>query len=219
MFDFSEDQGRLGAAAIDLTVEKAQTIHEDWSKIAFDGVLAVLLLPLMVFAGLLLLILNPIFNPGPLLFRQTRMGLACKPFTALKFRTMAEVAVAERGAFDKLEAERISRFANVLRKMRFDELPQIINVLRGDMSMIGPRPDLYEHACTYIDEIPDYAMRHVVMPGITGYAQVTVGYVDGRVGVARKVAADHHYVQFASLKLDLWIAWRTIWVILSRQGC
>jgi lipopolysaccharide/colanic/teichoic acid biosynthesis glycosyltransferase len=105
-----------------------------------------------------------------------------------------------------------------LRRSRLDELPQILNVLRGEMSLIGPRPDTFEHACVYLREIPGYAARHQVMPGISGYAQTEVGYVDGLDGIHRKVAADHYYLKHASFALDLWITWRTIGVVLTRQG-
>ena len=189
------------------------------SKIIFDDVLAVLLLLPLTMIGLALLLLNPLLNPGTLVYRQTRMGQGCRPFTAYKFRTMSAATGPARGAFDGVERARISRFARLLRKMRIDELPQIINVLRGEMSLIGPRPDLFEHAQVYLETVPGYAERHVAMPGITGYAQVTVGYVEEAEGVARKVAADHRYIQDANFVLDLWIAWRTVGVIILGRGC
>ena len=125
---------------------------------------------------------------------------------------------AARGAFDALETDRINFLGRLIRGTRIDELPQIINVLRGEMSLIGPRPDSYDHACVYVREIPGYADRHHVMPGISGFAQTEVGYVDGLDGIKRKVAADTYYIANASFWFDLWITWRTLHVVLARRG-
>ena len=189
-----------------------------WSKRVFDVTLSTLLLGVLGCAVVALFVLNPFFIRGPLFFYQRRMGLAGHPFRAVKFRSMRPAGVEARGAFDALEEERISRFGGVMRKCRIDELPQIINVLRGEMSLIGPRPDLYEHACFYQTNVPGYAARHQVMPGISGYAQTEVGYVDGESGVQRKVAADLFYVAHRNFRFDLWIAWRTICVVAGRRG-
>ncbi|WP_341366849.1 sugar transferase [Yoonia sp. BS5-3] len=187
-------------------------------KRIFDYALALcLLVPLVAFAALLL-ILNPFMNAGPLMFCQQRMGHHCKPFTALKFRSMLPADPAARGAFDALETDRITALGRLIRRSRIDELPQILNVLRGEMSLIGPRPDSYDHACVYLREIPGYAARHQVMPGISGFAQTEVGYVDGLEGVKRKVAADNYYIANASFWFDLWITWRTVYVVLARRG-
>lgn len=188
------------------------------SKQVFDIGLSILLLVPLALIALTILTLNPWLNRGSLMHPQKRMGLAGQPFMALKFRTMAPAATSPRGAYDLLEEHRISRFGRLLRKTRVDELPQIINVLRGEMSLIGPRPDLYDHACVYLQSVPDYAARHQIMPGISGFAQTEVGYVDGIDGIQRKVAADLYYIAHAGFWFDLWITWRTICVILGRKG-
>lgn len=189
------------------------------SKRVFDIGISVALLPVLACFGLMLLVLNPIFNRGGLMYYQRRMGQGGQPFWAFKFRTMRPmVATTARGAYDRLEEDRISRFGCILRKARIDELPQILNVLRGEMSLIGPRPDLYDHACVYLKSVPGYARRQQMVPGISGYAQTEVGYVDGKEGVKRKVAADLYYAMHASFRFDLWIAWRTICVIVARKG-
>jgi lipopolysaccharide/colanic/teichoic acid biosynthesis glycosyltransferase len=162
--------------------------------------------------------LNPWHNRGPLLFCQDRMGLGCRPFRAWKFRSMTEADTIDRGAFDALDTHRITPLGGILRRTRLDELPQVINVLRGEMSLIGPRPDFYEHALTYLDTIPGYRERHSVLPGISGHAQTEVGYVDGIEGMHAKVAADLVYVQNASLRFDLRITWRTLAVVAGRHG-
>ena len=149
------------------------------------------------------------------MFSQLRMGQDCRPFAAFKFRTMHAAGSGARGAFDVLEHDRVTRLGAFLRKMRIDELPQIINVLRRDMILIGPRPDCYDHARVYLREVPGYAARHAVLPGISGLAQTQVGYVDGYEGGKSNVAADHYYLKHASFRLDMWIAWRTVCIFLA----
>jgi lipopolysaccharide/colanic/teichoic acid biosynthesis glycosyltransferase len=218
MFDFHGGPFGLDDAPFDAVLEDKDAARGSWSKVIFDVSLSVLLLVPLVLITLFLTLLNPIFNAGPLVFVQRRMGQDCQPFTAIKFRTMQPDTGPRRGAFDALEVDRISRFGHFMRKTRIDELPQIINVLRGEMSLIGPRPDLYEHARVYLDAVPGYAARHKIMPGISGFAQTEIGYVDGLDGVHRKVAADLYYAAHASFGFDLWIAWRTICVVLGRKG-
>lgn len=188
------------------------------SKRAFDVVVSlILLLPLLLVAATLL-VLNPWLNRGPLFFVQDRMGQDCRRFRAWKFRTMTEVGRIERGAFDALDIHRITPLGAVLRKSRIDELPQVFNVLRGEMSLIGPRPDYWDHAVVYLETLPGYRERHSAKPGISGYAQTEVGYVDGIEGMHKKIAADLFYVRHASLRLDSWIAMRTIAVVFGRHG-
>ncbi|KJZ21055.1 glycosyl transferase [Loktanella sp. S4079] len=171
----------------------------------------------LVFCATLLVLLNPFANPGRLWFWQQRMGKDCKPFYVLKFRTMRE-GPSRRGAFDPLEKGRVTVLGQFLRRARLDELPQVINVLRGEMSLIGPRPDCYEHAVVYAQQVPGYTARHSVLPGISGYAQTQIGYVDSFASISRKVAADLYYIDQACFGFDMRIAWRTIIVILTRSG-
>lgn len=216
MFDFQNDAIEY-ISAVDGRLTKPLS-STAFAKRMFDIVVACfLLVPLTVFA-LVLIALNPIVNAGPLLFRQDRMGYLCKPFTALKFRSMGAAKGIARGAFDALETDRITPLGRFIRRTRIDELPQIINVLRGEMSLIGPRPDSYDHACVYLREVPGYAARHQVLPGISGLAQTEVGYVDGLDGIQRKVAADAFYIAHATFVFDLWITWRTLCVVLGRRG-
>ena len=186
-------------------------------KRGFDLSVCLLLLPMLLGVALALLLLNPWANRGPLFFVQERMGRGCRPFRAWKFRTMACASI-ERGAFDALDAHRITPLGGWLRRSHLDELPQVINVLSGEMSLIGPRPDYFEHARIYLDAVPGYRERHQVRPGISGYAQTELGYVDGLEGLQAKVEADLHYVRHASLALDLRIAWKTLLAVLRRQG-
>ncbi|ROT98089.1 sugar transferase [Histidinibacterium lentulum] len=183
-----------------------------------DIVGSAVLAPVVGVVALALLALNPFWNPGPLFFRQPRMGRGCLPFMALKFRTMRPAEAVTRAADDPLEEDRITPLGRVLRKMRLDELPQVLNVLAGEMSLIGPRPDFYDHAVTYLASIPRYRQRHMIRPGISGLAQTEVGYVSSIRETRRKVSADLYYIQHASLRMDAWIVWRTLKVVLTRAG-
>ncbi|MBD3680044.1 MAG: sugar transferase [Rhodobacteraceae bacterium] len=188
-------------------------------KRAFDILGSLSLLPVMGLTGVTLLLLNPVLNPGPLLYCQIRMGRHCKPFCAIKFRTMAPLCGPEtRGAEDPLEQDRIPPLGQLLRKSRIDELPQILNVLRGEMSLIGPRPDAIDHAQHFLRTVPGYRERHALRPGISGLAQVTVGYVEGSEGTRAKVAADLVYISRSSFRLEAKIIGLTLLTILRLRG-
>lgn len=189
-----------------------------FSKRLFDLLVCALLLPVTLLVGAVLLVLNPTLNRGPLFFVQERMGKDCRPFRALKFRSMNCAKDNRRGAEDPLEIDRITRLGSVLRKARIDELPQIFNVLAGQMSLIGPRPDSFEHAKVFLKAIPAYRLRHAVLPGISGYAQTEVGYVEGVEATRRKVDADLYYIANRNLRMEVWLVWRTIKTMISRAG-
>lgn len=188
------------------------------SKRLFDIGVSILLLPVLLFGTIVLLVLNPVYNQGPVFYSQQRMGRRTEPFTAYKFRSMRVVPDVDRGAHDPLEIDRITTLGHFLRKSRIDEIPQIINVLKGEMSLIGPRPDYYGHAKEYVKTIPGYRARHAVKPGISGFAQTEVGYADTIDAVAAKVAADLFYIRNRRVLLEAWIAWRTIATVLGRKG-
>jgi lipopolysaccharide/colanic/teichoic acid biosynthesis glycosyltransferase len=188
-----------------------------WKR-AFDLTGALLLLPIMVIVAAVLIVANRRLNPGPLFYAQKRMGQNCVPFRAIKFRTMHCSSEITRGAYDDLEHDRITPFGKFLRRTRLDELPQVINILRQDMSLIGPRPDYYDHAVVYIDTVLGYRERHRMRPGISGYAQVRHGYIEGIEGVRSKVFADLQYISKASILVDLKITWWTIKVVAGRKG-
>ncbi|OWU78010.1 hypothetical protein ATO3_01230 [Marinibacterium profundimaris] len=176
-------------------------------------------LPLILVVGATLLVLNPVLNPGPLFFRQERMGRGRVTFTMWKFRTMTPAAPGlQRAADTGVETDRITRLGAVLRTYRIDELPNFLNVLTGEMSVIGPRPDAAHHARHFLEQIPHYAARYAARPGITGLAQVEAGYAEGVEATARKAAYDEIYVARASLALDLRILLRTVTVVASGSG-
>ena len=187
-------------------------------KRVFDAVVSLFLLPLTAIVAVMLLLLNPIFNPGPLFYAQPRMGRDCRAFMVLKFRTMQPAERVARGADDPVETDRMRPFGRFLRKRRLDELPQILNVLRGDMSLIGPRPDYFHHARRFVRQVPGYRERHAIRPGISGLAQVEVGYVQGLDATRSKVKADLDYIQNAGFRMDAWVFWRTLRVVFGAKG-
>lgn len=189
------------------------------AKVLFDLIFSTLVLvPAVVITALGLLVLNPIFNPGPLLYAQIRMGRGCKPFRAYKFRTMQPGNGRHRGPDDPIETDRITPLGHFLRRARFDELPQILNVYRGEMSLIGPRPDYFRHAHHYMRTIPGYRARHAVRPGISGLAQIELGYAEGLDATRLKTAADLDYIRRANFRLDTWILWQTMVAVWRMRG-
>ena len=146
-------------------------------------------------------------SPGPILFRQIRVGRGRRHFVMLKFRTMRSNA-EEDSAWSRREDDRRTRFGSLLRKLSLDELPQAINVLRGDMSLVGPRPELPHFVDQFREDIPLYMMRHQVRPGITGWAQIH-GY-RGDTPIRERVQHDLYYIENWSIWLDMQILLSTI---------
>lgn len=188
------------------------------SKRVFDILMGLVLLPAVGVMTLVLLVLNPLWNKGSLFYVQKRMGRNCQAFRAFKFRTMSDAPRMNRKADDPLEECRITVLGRFLRKSRIDELPQIFNVIRGDMSLIGPRPDYFPHALQYLKSVPGYRDRHVVRPGISGLAQIEVGYVQSSEETRRKVQADLRYIENMGFGLDTRLVLRTIGVVIKGLG-
>jgi lipopolysaccharide/colanic/teichoic acid biosynthesis glycosyltransferase len=185
-------------------------------KRGFDFLLAMVLLPLIAPILGVCAVLIKLETPGPILFRQARIGFRGRPFTILKLRTMSHNHGGEDYTFK--DDERITRVGRFLRHYRIDELPQIFNILRGEMSWIGPRPEAMSLAYWYEREVPFYVYRHIVLPGITGWAQVHQGNV-AEVGAARlKLEYDFYYIKHFSYWLDVVIVIKTLRVVLTRFG-
>jgi lipopolysaccharide/colanic/teichoic acid biosynthesis glycosyltransferase len=153
---------------------------------------------------------------GPVLFRQERMGFRGQPFVMVKLRTMH--TSGEGAAFTTESDARITPVGRFLRRYRIDELPQIINILRGDMSWIGPRPESMELADWYEGEVPFYAYRHIVRPGISGWAQVNQGNVAEIEAATGKLRYDFYYIKYFSPWLDVLIVARTIRTVFTGFG-
>ena len=188
------------------------------SKRLFDIIISLLLLPILFIVSIFLFFLNPFYNSGRLVFIQERMGKNCKAFFAIKFRTMSPIEEITRKYDEPIELDRITSLGRILRRTRIDELPQILNVLRGDMSLIGPRPDYYVHALEYLKKVEGYSDRHTIRPGITGLSQVRLGYVDNLETISKKVSIDNYYIQNVGYIIELKIIFSTILVILRGIG-
>lgn len=187
-------------------------------KRLIDLILSSLLLLLSAPLILLCGILVKLTSKGPMLFSQTRVGLNNNPFTIYKIRTMSKDAEAQGAQWAAENDPRITRFGNFLRATRIDELPQCWNVLKGDMSFVGPRPERPEFTSGLAEQIPYYDLRHIIKPGLTGWAQVNYTYGSSTKDALRKLQFDLYYIKNYSLLLDLNILLRTIRVTLMRAG-
>lgn len=188
--------------------------------IAAVVLLSPILLPVM---GIVALIVR-LDSKGPVLFFQERLGYRGETFRMVKFRTMRDRVVDDNhearrdDAMTKDDDDRITRVGRILRKSRLDELPQAWNILMGDMSWIGPRPEARDLADWYESEIPFYSYRHIVRPGITGWAQVNQGHVTDLDSIQSKLRYDFFYVKNLSLWLDVLIALKTLRVMAGGFG-
>ena len=157
-------------------------------------------------------------SPGPILFSQTRVGQRGRLFTAYKFRTMWKNAEAQGAVWATKDDPRVTAIGRVLRSTRIDEIPQLWNVLRGDMAFVGPRPERPEFVLWLSQEIPFYDLRHMIRPGITGWAQVRYHYGASLEETKHKLEYDLYYIKHQSIGLDLLIMFETIKTILMRRG-
>jgi sugar transferase (PEP-CTERM system associated) len=157
-------------------------------------------------------------SPGPVFFSQTRVGRGGRPFVLRKFRTMWRDAETSGAVWAASNDPRVTPLGSFMRKTRLDEIPQLWNVLRGDMSFVGPRPERPEFVRWLKDEIPYYDLRHMIRPGITGWAQVRYKYGASLEETRRKLEYDLYYVKHLSLGLDLLILFETIKTILTQRG-
>lgn len=176
--------------------------------------LFVLLFPIMVLVGLMI----KLDSPGPIFYSQLRTGLNGQPFRVYKFRSMYQDAEKQGAQWASQRDSRITRVGHWLRLLRIDELPQIWNVWRGEMSLIGPRPERPEFDVKLKEAIPYYELRYLVKPGITGWAQVLYPYGASIEDAYEKLSYDIYYMKNYSLWLDLVIAFKTIKVVLLGKG-
>lgn len=182
------------------------------SDVALALVVLLLAAPLLALAAIAVLL----DDGGPVFFRQTRVGRHRQPFTLYKLRTMR---VAQDGArYTAKGDKRITRVGHFLRVSRLDELPQLWNVLKGDMSMIGPRAEWDLLVADYEKQIPCYHFRHLVRPGITGWAQVNYPYGASLDDTLRKLEYDLYYIRHYSFRLDAAIVLKTVHVMLFGKG-
>lgn len=190
------------------------------TKRLIDLTLAIAVLPVLAVMVPVVLVGNLMAGRGPLMFRQVRVGYGGKPFTMLKFRTMIPSAATADGAGDWTSANdpRVTRFGHLMRRAHLDELPQAINVLRGDLSIVGPRPEQPQYVKALSEKLPFYGMRHVVRPGITGWAQVKWWYASNEIDTYQKLQYELFYLRHQSLALDAKICARTVRHVLLGWG-
>jgi exopolysaccharide biosynthesis polyprenyl glycosylphosphotransferase len=176
--------------------------------------LLILLWPLMLVAVMLI----KKDSPGPAIFKQTRVGEGKKEFTLYKFRSMVQNAETNGAMWAQKDDPRITQLGHWLRTTRIDELPQLINVIKGDMSLVGPRPERPEFVRDLEQEIPYYYIRHTVKPGITGWAQIMYPYGSTHEDALKKLEYELYYIKNMSLLLDVKILCRTIGVMVFGEG-
>ena len=182
--------------------------------IALALMLLVLTAPVLIGAALAI----RLTDPGPIFYRQVRVGHDGKPFTLLKFRSMRVDAEAAGAVWARKADDRVTPVGRFLRRSRIDEIPQAFNVLGGAMSFVGPRPERPEFTGLLAEQVPHYDARHLVKPGLTGWAQVNYPYGASVEDAANKLAFDLYYVKHFSLVLDVFIVVKTLKVAFAGEG-
>ena len=218
---YEDHTGRLPIVHLhegwELTVPLARRTAYVQAKRVVDTALVLITLPLSLVLGVIIALAIRVDSRGAAIFRQERIGREGKPFMLYKFRTMrSESAVQAR--FAEPRDDRLTRVGRVLRRIRIDELPQLWNVLKGDLSLVGPRPEQGPFVERFSQTIPFYTHRHLVRPGLTGWAQVNFGYADSEADTVEKLSYDLFYVKHLSVWLDIEILGRSVWTVLSGFG-
>lgn len=190
----------------------------DLAKRGMDVALVVVTLPLWLALCGVVGVAVKLSSPGPVLFSQIRVGRDGHSFRLWKFRSMRYEPQPTSARFAQVHDDRITPVGRVIRRWRLDELPQLFNVLLGHMSLIGPRPEQAEFVDAFASRIPAYTYRHLVRPGLTGWAQMQQGYADSEEGAAVKLSYDLYYVANYSVALDLLIIYKTIRIVFSGFG-
>jgi len=186
-------------------------------SIVVSSMLLLLSFPVM----LLLMVLIKLDSKGPIFYRQERIGQDGEIFTLWKFRSLIQDAESETGPVWSKGADkdpRITRIGGLMRKVRLDELPQLFNVFKGDMSFVGPRPERPHFVQQLSETIPFYSLRHIVKPGITGWAQINYGYANSMDLTVEKLQYDLFYIKNMSWFLDSLIILETIKTVLVKEG-
>jgi exopolysaccharide biosynthesis polyprenyl glycosylphosphotransferase len=189
-------------------------VTKRWLDIASSALSLILSLPLCLFVALAI----KLDSSGPVFYRQERVGQDGKTFTMLKFRSMRNDAEENGPKWAAINDDRITRVGRFIRKYRLDEIPQMINVLKGDMSFIGPRPERPIFVDKFAKEIPYYPQRHVVKPGISGWAQIRYPYGASKEDALKKLKYDLYYIRHFSIFFDISIILETGKVVLLGKG-
>ena len=196
-----------------------QNVLRNFIKRSFDVVVSATLIALSLPVVLLAAALIRLESSGHVIYRQERVGFRGRTFTVLKLRSMASDAEKDgRATWASINDTRITRVGRFIRRARIDEIPQLLNVLKGEMSFVGPRPERPEFVAMLTEQIPFYAVRHSVKPGLTGWAQVRYSYGATVEQSIRKLEYDLYYVKNHTLLLDLFILLETVRVVLLGEG-
>jgi len=195
-------------------VKASQQIFRRLVSITASFILLAICLPFIPF----IILAVRLSSPGPIFFRQTRVGLRGRPFSVIKFRTMRQDAESRGAVWATKNDPRVTPLGRFMRRTRLDEIPQLWNVLRGEMGFVGPRPERPEFVQWLSGEIPFYELRHLIRPGITGWAQVRYHYGASLEETKQKLEYDLYYVKHLSLGLDLLIMFETVKTILLGRG-
>ncbi len=194
--------------------------HEVWlpPKRFIETLMVLVAAPIWLVVGAIASLLVLIADGRPVFFSQDRVGKQGDVFTMLKLRTMRKDSEADGARFAGDDDDRLIRFGRFLRRSRIDEIPQLIHVLTGEMSLVGPRAEQVPFVFKFAETIPFYQLRHLIRPGITGWSQVKFGYADGEVGTMEKLTYDLYYLKHMSPALDMRILWLSVWTILTGAG-
>lgn len=218
---YEEQLGRLPLVHIargwELAVPVGRSDYEPLKRF-IDLVLVVVTAPLWLLLAAPIWVAVRLDSPGKAIYAQTRVGRYGSPFTLHKFRTMVDDAEQAGPRFATPGDPRLTRVGRWLRRFRMDEIPQLWGVLKGDLSLVGPRPERPHFAAHFEREIPFFSYRTLVRPGITGWAQVNYGYADDVADTVEKLTFDLYYVRHMSIWLDLQILARSVWTVLSGFG-
>ena len=187
-------------------------------KRAFDVLVTLLTSIIWVPLCAAIILYVKLADSGFAIFRQERVGMGGEPFTMFKIRTMDLDAEKDGPRFAEKEDPRLIRGARFLRRSRLDELPQLWNVLKGDMSLVGPRAEQAPFVEEFRELIPFYDLRHLVRPGLTGWAQVNLPYADDHIDTVNKLTYDLYYIKHMSPVMDLRILWKSVWTVLTGSG-
>lgn len=197
---------------------QTKAINNDFLKRFFDIVFSLISITILFPLFLFIIIGIKISSRGPVIYKQRRVGLNGKVFTIYKFRSMKANAEANGAQWAKAQDPRITTFGRFIRPTRLDELPQLFNILKGDMSLVGPRPERPEFVEGLKNKIPYYAQRFKVKPGLTGWAQIKYKYDETLEDVKNKLGYDLYYIKYGSLLFDLKIILYTVEIVLFRRG-
>ena len=187
-------------------------------KRAGEVLLAILLQIALLPFELIIALITKITSPGPALYKQIRVGKNDKEFALYKFRTMRIDAEKNGAQWSGTEDNRVTPFGKLLRRTHFDELPQLINVIKGDLSFVGPRPERPEFVTILKEKIPYYDIRHIVQPGVTGWAQINYRYGASVEDAYEKLQHEIYYIKNRSIILDLAIIIKTIRSVFINHG-